>query len=301
MILPPTLKPGDRVALVAPAGPLEESAIETALRRCRDLGLEPVPGASIRARSDYLAGPDEERAADLQAAIAGDSAAIWALRGGYGTLRTLRHVDLGPLTHRPRAFIGFSDNTAIHLALLARGIASFHGPHAGFTHFTDTTERAFRAVLMEGGAPGVLPMSPEYRPVPLVRGTAEGPLVGGNLAMLAAVCGTPYQPDTRGAILFLEDVDEPPYRVDRMITQLRLAGLLDPVVGIALGDFSPPEPGVDAVLRDLLTPLGVPTLAGLPFGHGRENWTLPVGARARLDADGATLEILQPTTRATLS
>lgn len=301
MILPPTLKPGDRVALVAPAGPLAESAIETALRRCRDLGLEPVPGASIRARSDYLAGPDEARAADLQAAIAGDSAAIWALRGGYGTLRTLRHVDLGPLTHRPRAFIGFSDNTAIHLALLARGIASFHGPHAGFTHFTETTERAFRAVLMEGGAPGVLPMPEEYRPVPLVRGTAEGPLVGGNLAMLAAVCGTPYQPDTRGAILFLEDVDEPPYRVDRMITQLRLAGLLDPVAGIALGDFSPPEPGVDAVLRDLLAPLGVPILAGLPIGHGRENWTLPVGARARLDADGASLEILEPTTRATLS
>lgn len=295
------LKPGDRVALIAPAGPVDEAKIQTALRRCHDLGLEPVPGAWIRARGPYMAGHDHERAADFQAAIDGDCHAIWALRGGYGTLRTLQHVDLEPLRRRPRAFIGFSDNTAVHFALRGLGLASFHGPHAGYAHFPPVTEQAFRAVLMTPGPAGTLPLPDEQRPVALSPGTAEGPLVGGNLAMVAAVCGTPYQPDTRDAILFLEEIDEPPYRVDRMLTQIRLAGLLDHVAGIALGDFTPGEPAVRDVLGDLLLPLGVPVLADLPFGHEYENWTLPVGVRARLDADAPSLQILEPATRATLS
>lgn len=305
MILPPILKSGDRVALIAPAGPVDETHIQTALRRCRDLGFEPVPGEAVRSRARYLAGSDELRARDLEDAISGDSAAIWALRGGYGTLRILRQVDLSPLVERPKAFIGFSDNTAVHLALRSMGLVSFHGPHAGFAHFPGSTERAFRAVLMEPGPAGELPMPDAYRPVTIVPGVAEGPLVGGNLAMLAAVCGTPFQPDTRGAILFIEDVGEPLYRIDRMLTQLRLAGLLDEAVGIALGDFTPPEPTADPalgdVLAELLEPVGVPVLAGLPFGHERENWTLPMGRRARLDADRGSLEILENTTRATLS
>lgn len=312
MIVPPSLKPGDRVALVAPAGPVDEAKIQTALRRCHHLGLEPVPGRAIRERVGYLAGHDEDRGADLQTAIDGDNAAIWALRGGYGTFRTLQHVDLAPLVDRPRPFIGFSDNTVIHLALLSMGVVSFHGPHAGYQHFPAATEQAFRSVLMSAGSPGRLPLPRGAQPRALVGGVAEGRLVGGNLAMLAAVCGTPYQPDTRGAILFLEDVGEPPYRVDRMLMQLRLAGLLDDLAGIALGDFSPPNdrtegaqpprategPTINDVLDELLRPLGVPVLAGLPFGHEAENWTLPLGLTARLDADGGSLEILQSTTGA---
>lgn len=299
------LKPGDRVALIAPAGPVDEPTIQTALRRCHDLGFEPVPGAGIRARGGYMAGRDDARAADFQTAIDGDNSAIWAIRGGYGTMRTLQHVDLEPLVARPRAFIGFSDNTVVHLAIRALGLVSFHAPHAGYPRFTPATERAFRATLMESGPAGPLPVPADYRPLALSPGTAVGPLLGGNLAMLAAVCGTPYQPDTRDAILFLEEVGEPPYRVDRMVMQLRLAGILDHVAGIAIGDFSPAE-GESAealldVLEELLGPLGVPILAGLPFGHHDENWTLPVGVPTRLDTSAASLDILEPATRATLT
>jgi muramoyltetrapeptide carboxypeptidase len=291
------------VALIAPAGPVVDVAVETGLRRCRALGFEPRPGTAIRARYGYLAGTDDERAADLQAAIEGDCAAIWALRGGYGTLRTLRHVDLAPLLSRPKAFIGFSDNTVVHLALHQLGVTSYHGPHAGFRHFPATTEQAFRSVLMADGPAGRLPLPEDSAPRALVAGSAEGLLIGGNLALLAAVCGTPYQPDTRGAILFLEEVEEPQYRIDRMLMQLRLAGLLDGVAGIALGAFTPPEDerpdqtrDLDDVIGELLEPLGVPVVLGLPIGHERENWTVPLGVRARLHDQPPGLEILEPST-----
>jgi muramoyltetrapeptide carboxypeptidase len=301
------IEPGSRVALVAPAGPVDELKIETALDRCRHLGLEPVPGAALRARRGYLAGTDAERAADLQAAVDGDVAAIWAVRGGYGTFRTLRHVDLRALQTRPRPFIGFSDNTAVHLALLRMGLVSFHGPHAGFAHFPPETETSFRAALMETGAPGRLPLPADVAPITIVPGVAEGRLVGGNLALLAAVCGTPYQPDTRGAILFFEDVAEPLYRVDRLCEQMRLAGLLDRLAGVAVGQFTEMvdpvhardadnEPSLEELLGEVFGPLGMPTVLGLPFGHGQQNWTLPVGVRARLDAGTGSLEILEPAT-----
>ena len=299
VILPPTLVPGDRVSLIAPAGPVSEDVIETALSRCAQLGLEPVQGAAIRSRDRYLAGRDEDRAEDMRQAIQGESRGIWALRGGYGTFRTLKTVDLGPLRDRPKAFIGFSDNTVVHMALRAMGLVSFHGPHAGYAHFPEVTEQSFRAAVMSSQPPGLLPLPVDCRPEAIRGGTAEGPLLGGNLSMLAAVCGTPYQPMTRGAILFIEDVGEAAYRVDRMLMQLRLAGLLDELAAVAVGDFSPaePEPAVHDVLVELLRPLGVPVLSGLPFGHERQNWTLPVGVRARLDAESGTLEILEPATR----
>lgn len=307
MIRPPALRSGDRVALVCPAGPVDEARIDTAVTRCRELGLEPVLGRAIRARAGYLAGTDRERAGDLAAAIDSDVSAIWAIRGGYGTLRTLQHVDLAPLIARPRAFIGFSDNTAVELALHGLGLISFHGPHAGHPHFPPATAAAFRAVLQRPEPAGRLPAGVEVQspPVTVVSGRAEGPLIGGNLALLAATCGTPYQPDTEGALLFIEDVGEPLYRIDRMLMQLRLAGLLDGLAGLMFGEFTAmaepilrSEAGDDGCLEELvhelIAPLGVPTALGLPFGHGRENWTLPLGVRTRFDADAATVELLEP-------
>jgi muramoyltetrapeptide carboxypeptidase len=306
-MLPARLEPGDRVALVAPAGPVDEEKIRTAEARCRALGLEPVRGASVNARSGYLAGPDAARAADLQTALDAGVDAVWAVRGGYGTLRTLQHLDLSGFRRRRTALIGFSDNTAIHLALLRLGLVSFHGPHAGYEHFPSETEAAFRAVVMESGVPGALPLPAGCDPVTIVAGRAEGRLIGGNLALLAAVCGTPYQPDTRGAILFFEDVGEHLYRIDRMLMQLRLAGLLDHVAGVAVGEFTGMiepvhaevaggEPSLQSLLTELLEPLGVPVVMDLPFGHGVQNWTLPIGVPARLDAIRGSLEILEPTT-----
>jgi muramoyltetrapeptide carboxypeptidase len=310
VILPPVLKPGDRIALVAPAGPVDAAKARTAVDRCRRLGFEPVPGAALLARAGYLAGSDRDRAADLQAALDGDCAAVWAVRGGYGTLRTLQQVDLTGIRDRPKAFIGFSDNTAVHLAFLNLGVVSFHGPHAGFEHFPPETEAAFRAVVMDARVPVSLPIPAGMAHVAIRSGVAEGRLVGGNLAMLAAVCGTPYQPDTDGALLFIEDVGEPLYKIDRMLTQLRLAGLLDGVAGIAVGEFTEmldpvlaadavPEPSLKGVLTELLGPLGVPVVMGVPIGHGRQNWTLPMGRRARLDADAGSMELLEPGAQAT--
>ncbi len=299
---PPRLGPGSRVLLIAPAGPVTDEMIERAVARCRSLGWEPVVGASARLRTGFLAGPDEARAADLERGLE-DAAvdAMWALRGGYGGIRALQHVDLGSFQARPRAFIGFSDNTIIHLALRRLGVVSFHGPHAGAEAWSAVAETAFRAVLMQGSAAGTLPAGPET-PATLVDGAAEGPLVGGNLALLASTCGTALQPDVRGGILFLEDVGEPLYRIDRMLMQLRLAGVLDGVAGVALGQFTGLDDGDDgatleSVLAGALAPLGVPTVMGLPIGHVDANWTLPVGVAARLDAGAGTLTLLEPAVR----
>ncbi|HET9982801.1 MAG TPA: LD-carboxypeptidase [Longimicrobiales bacterium] len=300
MILPPHLFPGARVALVAPAGPVSAERAEGALARCRALGLEPILGSAALERNGYLAGDDARRAADLQRAIDDPGVdGIWALRGGYGTMRLLPLLDLGPLAERPKPFIGFSDNTTLHLALARLGVASYHGPHPGES-VTPVTDECFRRVLFEPEAAGPLPL-PEAAPrvCTLVAGVAEGPLVGGNLALAAAACGTPAAMTSEGKVVFLEDVGEPAYRLDRMLMQLRLAGALDGAVGLALGRFTEVEPQtndrpVDAVFREVAESLGVPAVLGLPIGHVADNWTLPLGVRARLDAGAGMLSLVEP-------
>jgi muramoyltetrapeptide carboxypeptidase len=303
VIRPPALGPGARVALVAPAGPLAEEAVDRALHRVRAWGWEPVPGEHARARHGYLAGTDEQRAADLNAALRSpDNDAVWCLRGGYGTMRILERIDWAALAQRPRPLIGFSDNTALHLAAYRQGVVSFHGPHPAVADLPLFAERGLLRALTVPEPGGVLPFpagGPD-RARALVGAVAEGPLVGGNLALLAATVGTPFALRARGAILFLEEVGEAAYRVDRMLSQLLLAGMLEGVAGVAIGAFSecpdPPDAGLPAaeeVLLDRLRDLGVPVAFGFPFGHVPENWTLPVGVRARLDADAGTLELLE--------
>jgi muramoyltetrapeptide carboxypeptidase len=293
-IRPPRLHAGARIMLIAPAGAVATERIEMALDRCRRLGLEPVLGASVRRSHGYLAGTDEERLGDFTAAIREPAIdGIWALRGGYGTMRLLARLDLSPLVKAPRAFIGFSDNTAVHLAMLARGLVSFHGPHAG-GDASALSERCFSSVLFHAAAAGALEQPSDQPPTCLVGGVAEGPLVGGNLALLAAMCGTPAPPITRGAILFVEDIGEAAYRLDRAWTQLDLSGMLEGVAGIALGRFTDCGDGTQQLIATLATRAGVPTVAGLPIGHEPDNWTLPLGLRARLDGGRGTLELLEP-------
>ncbi|HKJ93068.1 MAG TPA: LD-carboxypeptidase, partial [Longimicrobiales bacterium] len=214
IIRPPRLRSGDRVMLVAPAGPVSGDRLSAALTRTRALGFEPVLGNALIRRTGYLAGPDDLRAADFQHAVDDpDIKAIWAVRGGYGGMRTLPRVDLGGMLDRPRAFIGFSDNTVIHLALARLRVVSFHGPHAGGDAATDATAECFRRVLWRAEPAGVLPAGDGPAPETLVGGAAEGRLVGGNLALLAATCGTPWQVQARGCILLIEDVGEPLYRI----------------------------------------------------------------------------------------
>ncbi len=296
---PPRLRAGARVALVAPAGPVTDERVEGALARCAALGLEPVLGRSARVRTAYLAGPDADRAADLQAAFADPGIdGIWALRGGYGCMRLLPLLDLAPVLAHPKALIGFSDITALHLTLTRAGVVSFHGPHPA-DEPTAVTDACFRRVLFHAEPAGILPGTEgPAAPVTLVGGVAEGALVGGNLSMLAATCGTPAGMTAEGRIVFLEEVGETGYRVDRMLAQLRLAGALDGAVGLAFGQFTEVPPyandrPIADVLAEYAGALDIPAVFGLPIGHVADNWTLPLGVRARLDAGAGTLALLE--------
>lgn len=303
MIRPPALAPGARIALVAPAGPLSAGAVERAEARVRGWGFEPVTGAYARGRHGFLSAPDAERAADLNAALRDGSVdAIWCLRGGYGVMRILDAIDWAALAERPRPVIGFSDITALHLGVQRLGIVSLHAPHPATVEMTAFSADGVLRALTSAEPAGILPFpGGGGRARAITGGVAEGRLVGGNLSLVAATMGTEYAIDAAGAILFLEEVGEPAYRLDRMLTQLRLAGVLDAVAGVALGDFTESRddgaeqlPSPAEVLRDRLGDLGVPVAYGFPFGHVDDNWTLPVGARARLNADEGTFALLEP-------
>jgi len=303
MIRPAALRNDARIALVAAAGPLRGEAVDRAAERVRAWGWEPLVGEHARLRTGYLAGSDEQRAADLQAAVNDpQNHAIWFLRGGYGTMRILDRIDWSPLVARPRPVIGFSDNTAIHLALQRHGLISFHGPHPAADDLTSFAEAGVRQALINPKPAGPVPFPPgaAARAHTLVGGRAEGPLIGGNLSLIAATLGTPFAIRARGAILFLEEIGEPAYRIDRLLSQLSLAGVLRDVAGVAVGAISDcPDLPADSIqgtadlLLDRLAECGVPVAFGFPFGHVPDNWTLPVGVRARLDADAGSLEVLE--------
>jgi muramoyltetrapeptide carboxypeptidase len=298
-IKPRALRAGARVALLAPAGPVSPERVQLSSERCRALGVEPVVYTSAHERTGYLAGTDAQRLGDLQHALNDDAiAAVWALRGGYGTMRILRQLDLSALHVRPKPFIGFSDNTAVHALFAKSGLVSFHGPHPG-AEFPPETERTLRRVLFQAEPAGELPLrSQDPPPRTLLGGRVEAPLIGGNLALLAALCGTFAAIQARDHILFLEDVGEATYRLDRLLVQLKEAGVLSGVAGLALGRFaeSTEDRGaeVDALMREFAETLGVPTVIDLPIGHVEHNWTLPLGVRARLDADQGRLHVIEP-------
>ena len=313
--LPPVLKPGQRVALVAPAGPLlDHDDLTRGEELCRALGFEPVLGANAGRRYGYLAGTADERVADLNAALADPRVdAVWCLRGGYGLTRILDRVDFGALERRPKAVIGFSDVTALLLALYREtGVATFHGPmaRAPLTPFSrDHFARVLTAVKPAGRLGRVAPPADVLVPrqgriVGLVPGAAEGRLIGGNLTLLQCLIGTRYFPDLDGAILFLEDVHEDLYAIDRMLAHLRMTGALGKVAGVLIGQFTEMKRstedgalGFDEVLATHLAPLRIPVAYGFPIGHVDDQWTLPVGIRARVDAGTGEVELLEPSVR----
>ena len=302
MRLPPALTPGARVALVAPAGPLRSQAeLDVAIAQARAFGWEPSVGAHALDKHGYLAGDDAARLGDLNAALADERIdGIWFLRGGYGAMRLLEGLDVDALRRRPRAIIGYSDITALHAAFgRYADVIGFHGPTAR-TEMTAFARESFgRAVVAHVDSCGHAPGARTLR-----EGRAEGRLVGGNLALLAALCGTRFAPEYAGGILVLEDVGEATYRIDRMLRQLALAGALSNLAGIAYGQFSegtdPADPSscaLDDVLREAAGIAGVPALAGIPLGHVDDQWTIPLGAMAELDASAGTLHVTSPFSR----
>ncbi|HSK10975.1 MAG TPA: LD-carboxypeptidase [Vicinamibacterales bacterium] len=305
-ITPPRLAPGDTVALISPASPpRNRRLLLLGRKRLEQLGLSVVPGKHVLSEYGYLAGSDRDRLRDLEAAFRDPRVkAIFCARGGYGVSRLLAGFDPALATRHPKALIGFSDITVLHLAMQKAGVVSFWGPMPctglGWTPFS---VRSLERALMSGSPVGRVPFSSRRRSRTLRPGIAQGPLTGGTLSLVAASLGTSYEVDTRGRIVFFEDVDEEPYRVDRLLAQLIAAGKLADAAGVALGIFTGTKvrnsPGrlsltMQEVFADHLLPLKIPILANLAVGHVPDQVTLPYGIEARLDAAARTLEVLEP-------
>jgi muramoyltetrapeptide carboxypeptidase len=296
---PKALRPGDLIGLIAPSGSVREAAqVDKAVAALARLGFRVREGASCRATYGYLAGSDEGRATDVNAFFADPAiCGIVCMKGGYGTPRILDLLDYRTIAANPKVLVGYSDITGIHLAVnrLAR-LATFHGPMGISDVLLEGEEYStgswMRALSSTGSLGRLEPPAGAPPPRVLVPGRARGELIGGNLSLVAALMGTPFELDARGKILFFEDIDERPYRVDRMLTQLRLAGKFDECAGVALGDWKScdPEEGkpslsLEEVFRDVIAPAGKPVIMGLRAGHCSPTMSFPFGVEADLDAE----------------
>lgn len=308
--LPKALRPGDLIGLIAPSGSsVDAEAAAKGKAALEKLGFRVRLGASALAkRYGYLAAPDELRASDLNAYFADPEVdGIVCLKGGYGTPRILDRLDYGAMAANPKLLIGYSDITGLHLAFdRYAGYPTMHGPMAmsmasGWDGYSrDSWLRAASADYPLGELAGPEGAALEA----LVGGKARGKLIGGNLSLVAALCGTAYALKPEGAIVFLEDVGEEPYRVDRMLNQLRLAGVFERCAAVALGGWTDCDPEdaersltLREVFMDQVAPSGKPVLAGLAAGHCTPTMSLPFGVAAELDADSGRLVILEAACR----
>jgi muramoyltetrapeptide carboxypeptidase len=288
MLYPPLAPPGSIVRIVAPSGPFDESALRHGLSHLADYDVRFPPELSQR-RLGFLAGDDATRLTELQAALdCPEASVVWLARGGYGLTRIAHHLDFTRFAQHPKWIVGFSDGTVLHQASRAHGVASLHAPNVTSLSEHDAPNvDSLRDALI-----GTFPRT--WQVVPWVGGHAVGPLVGGNLTVLCMMAAAGALTIPTGAVLFLEDVDETSYRVDRMLTALVVGGYLRRVSGLVLGSFTNcsagrfDEPTQD-VLRRALSPLGVPVVAEFPSGHGAERQSWVHGGRVTLDGVAGTV------------
>jgi muramoyltetrapeptide carboxypeptidase len=312
LIKPPRLSQGDVIGLIAPAGRINEAAIEKSVHHVESLGFKPKLGLYLREVQGNYAGSVEQRLADLHRMFLDPEVkAIWCVRGGSGAISLLRHIDYDLIRRHPKILLGYSDITALHLAIHRHaGVVSFHGPVASSSQ-SDYANRHMLAVLTDPQPSYTIPMSqenaehareePHFGIRTVHGGVATGALIGGNLSLVAALAGTPYAADFKESILFLEEVNEEPYRIDRWMTQLDLAVGFDKAAAVMVGicEKCGPEPGevsltLDQTLDTHLQPLHAPAVTGYSFGHIRHQFTMPVGVRATLDTAKQTLTLLEP-------
>lgn len=308
----PRLQPGDTLGLISPAhATYEREPFQIATEALQALGFKVKPGLHLRARHGHLAGTDAQRAEDINRFFADDGVqGLIALTGGSGGTRILPAIDYAQIRRTPKFFGGFSDLTALVNAMHQQtGLITFHSPTA-LSQWNGFSVEHFKALVMQTGTPllknptgelGEHLVQTNDRIQTIRGGRARGRLVGGNLAVLTAMAGSAYWPDFRGAILFLEDINEYIYRVDRMLSTLRLTGALSQVAGVVLGQFTKCEPGegygaltLDELFDEYFLPLNVPVYRGAMIGHIRRKFTVPVGALAEIDAEAGTLQLLEP-------
>lgn len=304
--LPKALKKGSRVALISPASETSDSEFLKRMEaRARAMGWEPVLGKYAGEKHAYFGGTDEQRAADVMWAFTDESIdGVVSMRGGWGCARILDRLDFEVIAENPKVLMGYSDLTALLIAVEQKcGFPTFHGPVVSSTDSDYSTFWLDRAVGSGEGIGGWEAPElddPLFELTTVVSGVGEGKLTGGNLSILASLCGTPWQNESEGRVVFMEDVEEAPYRIDRMLTQMIQAGCFKGCAGVLVGQFTRcdekapnSEWKVADVIRDRLGGLGVPVLAGCPIGHVKEKWTLPLGVRVKLDAGAKSVEVLE--------
>jgi len=294
---PRALRRGAVLGIAAPGGPVDVERLRAGESMLRAAGFEVYKRDDLLACEGYLAGDDARRASELMELV-GDPeiGGILCARGGYGCDRILPMLDAGAFRRAAKPLVGYSDITALLLwQRRCAGLMGFHGPM--LDHGADLDRAALEHLIRQLTAEGDLPAALRGRA--LVGGLATGRIVGGSLTLLAASIGSPWELDTRGAILLIEDVGERPYRIDRMLQQLRAAGKFEGVAAVGVGVFEScideryPQPDVDTVIENALRPLDVPVVCGLPFGHVRANYAWPMGGRATIDGTRGELQLLE--------
>jgi len=304
-VKPPRVRPGDTAAIVSPAGStVSQEDISNAVASIERLGLKTKLGENVGSRWGYLGGRDTERLTDLHSAFEDpDVKVIFPIRGGYGSSRLIPMIDFDLIKRNPKAFVGFSDNTSLIVTMnMFSNMVTFYGPNAHFD-WTNYTRENLQKILMNNTPAGLLeaPIGVNGRRAnhtTIVPGKATGQLIGGNLSLLIQTLGTQWEIDTRGKILFFEDVNESPYRIDRMLTHLWLARKLQVAAGFAIGQLTVTRDRNDdmdlmSVIRDRFEPLGKPCFIGMATGHVSNILTLPLGVRMEVDASAGTLRTVE--------
>lgn len=297
ILAPHRLSPGGRIGIVAPSSAFEDAAFRRGVDVLREMGFLPVIPEALYRKKRYLAGEDAHRAHLVNRMFADDDIqAILCARGGYGASRVLPHLDWGAICGRPKIFVGFSDISVLLTAISNRcGMVTFHGPVVTSLAASDPETRAsLRAALC---SPEPLAYAPE-RPVVLRPGKGRGPVTGGNLCTLCHLAGTAFAPETAGRILLLEDCGEPPYKIDRMLTHLKMCGWFDALAGVVIGSFERcgEASTILEIVAEVFEDAPFPVLGGFEIGHGARNLTLPMGIEAVLDAEGGRLAFCEPAT-----
>ncbi|MBB6214074.1 muramoyltetrapeptide carboxypeptidase [Anaerosolibacter carboniphilus] len=307
---PKPLKPGDTIGIIAPGGPSTRDELERGVQVLQNMGFHVTLGESVFHKRGYLAGEDHIRLKDIHQMFQNKGVqGIICMRGGDGSGRLLDRIDYDVIAKNPKVFVGYSDITALHIAFLQEAkLVTFHGPMVTSDMitegFNEYTREAFLKAISWEKPLGKLKNPEEDTMKTIVEGRAYGEIVGGNLALVTSTMGTPFELDTRGKLLFLEDIHEGVYRIDRMLNQLRLAGKLQEAAGIILGEFLDYEPEnpedsltLEEVISDLVVPLNKPAIMGWKCGHGNYKLTIPLGVKGELNATDRQISIVETATQ----